>query len=397
MGCERLSDDDFHEQQSARRQSIFDWSEHAKLGIDQSNGVGPRPQTVHGKHSNHVGRSRPSGRKSNAAMHLRSQSVPVNRDSLAENNPPSSAVKFGTWALGTKPVSEEWSDDFEFDDSNQFEAAAAAAAEDKAKNLESIQSVKVPQSIIDRQQSVHIQFGQVRDFMLLVEELKRLRIRGADLGLLGSHSRQLWDDAESIIDLATVNEECDALPRPASPVSSDIFIEETPPPKKAFEDEFGRTIDRRSISNPATPPSGRPRGESLQTKNFLAAIHQHRTIVESPPSERTTPGRDRDKLPFDTADLRDLVVRAGVITRALKEIVRKAEGVSLSPERPAQKLQEPFYQQIFDPPDSSPSPGLKKPHLPKSRSANSYLDVARATPDHEIPRPLSFTKVVEAN
>ncbi|ETI26696.1 hypothetical protein G647_10356 [Cladophialophora carrionii CBS 160.54] len=394
---ERVSEDDFDEQQSTQRSSIFDWSEHPKFGSDQSNGISPRPQTVHGKHGAHVGRSRASGRKTNAAMHLRSQSVPVNRDTSTETDTPSSATKFGTWALGSKPVSEEWSDDFEFDDAEEIPEALAPKDEEKAKNRESIRSVKVPQSIIDRQQSVHMQFGQVRDFMLLVEELKRLRIRGADLGLLGGYSRQLWEDAESIIDLATVNEDDDGFPRPPSPVSSDIFGDETPPPKRSAEDDLGRTINRRSISSPATPPFGRPRGESLQTKSFLQAIHHNRSAVESSPVERATPSHDRDKLPFDTQDLRDLVVRAGVITRALKEIVRKAEGVSLSPERPVHKFQEPVFRHIFDPPNSSPSPGVRKPGLPKSRSANSYLDVASTSSDHDRPQPLTFTTVVEAN
>jgi hypothetical protein len=394
---DQLSEDDFDEQQSTKRSSIFDWSEHPKFGGDQSNGISPRPQTVHGKQGNHVGRSRASGRKSNAAMHLRSQSVPVNRDALTENDPPSSATKFGTWALGSKPVSEEWSDDFDFDDAEEIQEARASRDEEKAKNRESIRSVKVPQSIIDRQQSVHMQFGQVRDFMLLVEELKRLRIRGADLQLLDGYSRQLWEDAESIIDLATVNEDDEAFPRPPSPVSSDIFGDETPPPKRAVEDDPGFATNRRSISSPATPPYGRPRGESLQTKSFLQAIHYNRSAVEPLPVERATPSHDRDKLPFDTQDLRDLVVRAGVITRALKEIVRKAEGVSLSPERPVHKFQEPVFRQIFDPPNSSPSPGLRKPGLPKSRSANSYLDVAGTSSDHDLPQPLTFTTAVEAN
>ncbi|KAJ9606254.1 hypothetical protein H2200_009215 [Cladophialophora chaetospira] len=392
-----LSEDDFDEQQSAKRSSIFDWSEQSKLGSDQSTGISPRPQTVHGKQLHHAGRSRASGRKSNAAMHLRSQSVPVNREALAENDLPSSATKFGTWALGSKPVSEEWSDDFDFDDADEVEEVLVSKDEEKAKNRESIRSVKVPQSIIDRQQSVHMQFGQVRDFMLLVEELKRLRARGADLGLLQSYSRQLWEDAESIIDLATVNEEDDALPRPPSPVSFDIFGDETPPPKRGLEDEMGRTVNRRSISSPATPPFGRPRGESLQTKSFLQAIHQNRNVVESPPVERASPSHEREKLPFDTQDLRDLVVRAGVINRALKEVIRKAEGVSLSPERPMHKSQEPVFRQIFDPPSLSPSPGLRKPGLPKSRSANSYLDAASTSPDHDMPQPLTFTTIVEAN
>ncbi|KAK5282903.1 hypothetical protein LTR40_002578 [Exophiala xenobiotica] len=390
-------DHDFDEPPSTKRSSIFDWSEHQKLGSDQSDGVSPRPKTVHGKHGNNLARSRASGRKSNAAMHLRSQSVPVNRDSLAEADLPSSASKFGTWALGNKPVSEEWSDDFEFDDAEENEEIVEVPSDDRAKNREALRSsVRVPQAIIDRQQSVHIQFGQVREFMLLVEELKRLRVRGIDLGLVRSHSRQLWEDAVSIIDLATLNDEEDNAARPSSPVSSDIFGDETPPQRRVEDEgekrELGRTVNRRSISSPGTPPYGRPRGESFQTKNFLQTIHQSRNGIESSPTQQS-----REKLPFDTQDLKDLVVRAGVITRALKEIVRKAEGVNVSPEKPALKFQDPIFRQIFDPPDASPSPGFKKPSLPKSRSANSYLDGAGGAPDHELSSPLSFTKVVEAN
>lgn len=400
---DHMSDDDFDEPRSTKRSSIFDWSEHQKFANEQSNGVSPRPKTVHGKQSNKAGRSRTSGRKSNAALHLRSQSVPTNRDSLTETDIPSSATKFGTWALGTKPVSEEWSDDFEFDDLEDVEEPQDQVQDDKAWKRESIRSVKVPQSIIDRQQSVHVQFGQVRDFMLLVEELKRLRVQGTYLGLVDGNSRQLWDDAESIIDLATVNDEEDTNLRPPSPVSSEFFGDETPPQHKPTEDDHGRnwdlgstrTVNRRSISSPATPPYGRSRGESLQTKTFLQTIHSHRSGAEPPPV--SSPTQHRDKLPFDTQDLRDLVVRAGVITRALKEIVRKAEGVSISPERLSisKFSQEPAFRQIFVPPDTSSSPTSKKPSLPKSQSANSYFEGASS--GHDVLPSLNLSNAVEAN
>ncbi|RVX73926.1 hypothetical protein B0A52_02816 [Exophiala mesophila] len=404
---DHMSEDDFDEPRSTKRSSIFDWSEHQKFASEQSNGVSPRPKTVHGKQSNKAGRSRASGRKSNAALHLRSQSVPTNRDSLTETDVPSSATKFGTWALGTKPVSEEWSDDFEFDDLEDVEEPRDQVPDDKAWKRESIRSVKVPQSIIDRQQSVHVQFGQVRDFMLLVEELKRLRVQGTYLGLIDGNSRQLWEDAASIIDLATVNEEEDTNLRPPSPVSSEFFGDETPPQHNPTEDDHGRnwdlgstrTVNRRSISSPATPPYGRSRGESLQTKTFLQTIHSHRSGAEPPAV--SSPAQGRDKLPFDTQDLRDLVVRAGVITRALKEIVRKAEGVSTSPERLSisKFSQDPAFRQIFVPPDASSSPTSKKPNLPKSQSANSYFDGAGTgnNSGHDAMPSLNLSNAVEAN
>ena len=182
---------------SSKRSSIFDWSEQQK---EATNGFVPRPRTVHGKHANEAGRSRASGRKVTHTTHLRSQSVPVNRENgIDDEAPPSSAAKFGTWGLGNKPVSEEWSDDFEFDDFEDLKEAKVAEVEIQPSQRDSMRSVKVPQTILDRQASVHLQFGQVQEFMVLVEELKRLRSQGAVLGLIEGLSKQVWDEAETII------------------------------------------------------------------------------------------------------------------------------------------------------------------------------------------------------
>ncbi|KAI9880226.1 MAG: hypothetical protein M1823_006754, partial [Watsoniomyces obsoletus] len=148
---------------------------------------------------------------------------------------------------------------------------------------------------------------------------------------------ELWDDAENIINLATLNDEDETPLRPPSPISPDIFGEDRSPNNHRISiDERRDSSARRSLSNPATPPFSRPRGESLmQAKSFLQTIHQNRGGEDSSPAAPFSP--PREKLPFDTQDLRDLVTRAGVITRALKEIVRKAEGVAVSPQRRPQK------------------------------------------------------------
>lgn len=404
----RLAFDHPHDPGSSqKRSSIFDWSEHQKFDSDPANGISPRPKTVHGKQGTEGGRSRPPGRKGNNAMHLRSQSVPVNRETSAETDLPPSVVKFGTWGLGHKPVSEEWGDDFEFDDVDEAEDEEAAdiiADGHDPGPRDPMRSVRVPQSIIDRQESLHLQFSQVQEFMLLVEELKRLRVQGAALKLLEAHAGgQLWQEADAIINLATLNEDEDPRPRPPSPGWSDIFSEDTPPSKKAAHDadataEYGRrnSTTRRSISSPASSPYGRPRGESLaQARSILQNIHQTRGGVEGSPAEAV--GQRREKLAFDTQDLRDLVVRAGAITRALKEIVRNAEGVSVSPDKTPPKSPTPTFSHIFNPPDTSPSPPLKNPGLPKSRSTNSYLGGGVGTTnENEIPQSLNFT-AVEAN
>jgi hypothetical protein len=363
----------------SKRSSIFDWSENQKAPGEVTHGISPRPKTVHGKQADEQGRSRAAGRKGPSAVHLRSQSVPVNREGGSDLEVPPTNTKFGTWGLGNKPVSEEWSDDFEFDDIEEDAQPLQLAPENRIPGpRDSQRSVKVPQSIIDRQASVHQQFSQVQEFMMLVEELKRLRTQGAQLDLLETYSRKLWEDAENIINLATLNEEDEVSLRPSSPGSSDIFGEDASPSSRRISTDDSRwdSLGIRAVSNPATPPSAsRPRGESLaQAKNFLQAMHHNRGTTDlSPPHQRV----QREKLPFDTQDLRELVSRASTITRSLKDVVRRAQGVNVSPERTPQKQHDPSFSQLFHPPDSSPCPPMmRQAGIPKSRSANSYLSEA---------------------
>jgi hypothetical protein len=376
-----LDSTDWHAEQ---RLSIFDWSEQQKSDRDLLNGSAPRPRTMHGKQGLENRGSRSSGRRGLSALHLRSQSVPVTRESMMENDPHFPATKFGTWGLGNKGVSEEWNDDFEFDDLDNGDDKELGGL--PLSTIPS-QGMRVPQSIIDRQASVHGQFGQVQEFMLLVEELKRLRIHGAALDLLEGPSSHIWDDAENIINLATLNNDDDDLRpphSPASPSTFDDFDEQSPPLSRTrkqsdiHSDDNGHSepVPRRSISSTATPPGGRPRGESLaHAKSFLQTIKQSRNGPDSSPAEIEM--YQQKKLPFDTRDLRELVSRASAVTRALKEIIRKAEGVSVSPDKTPKKVSDPAFSQIFhrveESPSPSPSPSSKKPSLPKSRSAHSYL------------------------
>jgi hypothetical protein len=357
-----------------KRLSIFDWSEQQRSDRDSLNGSSPRPRTVHSKQSNDGRGGRAPGRRAPNALHLRSQSVPAAKESYLDSDPGFPPAKYGTWGLGNKGVSEEWTDDFEFEeaDDNGTQQSSGRSAT----------GMKVPQAIIDRQASVHGQFGQVQEFMLLVEELKRLRHQGIMLDLMGGPSHGLWEDAENIINLATLNEDEDEeLVPPQSPGFSNGFDDFDVDPVVAYptsqhnnpetEDGTRTTINVILNSAPTTPVHGRPRGESLaQAKTFLQTIHQNRTGIESSPFE------DRGhppKLPFDTQDLRDLVIRAGVATRALKEIVRKAEGVFTSPDRTPKEPRDPAFSQIFNRPES-PSSTLQKPILVKSTSVNSYMD-----------------------
>jgi Septation protein etd1 len=357
-----------------KRLSIFDWSEQQRSDRDSLNGSSPRPRTVHSKQSNDGRGGRAPGRRAPNALHLRSQSVPAAKESYLDSEPGHPPAKYGTWGLGNKGVSEEWTDDFEFEEADDYGTQQSSGR--------SATGMKVPQAIIDRQASVHGQFGQVQEFMLLVEELKRLRHQGIMLDLMGGPSHGLWEDAENIINLATLNEDEDEeLAPPQSPGFSNGFDDFDVDPVLAHpisqyhnpetEDGLRTTLNVILNSAPTTPAHGRPRGESLaQAKTFLQTIHQNRTGVEfSPFEDRCHP----PKLPFDTQDLRDLVIRAGVATRALKEIVRKAEGVFTSPDRTPKEPRDPAFSQIFNRPESL-SPTFQKPILAKSTSMNSYMD-----------------------
>jgi hypothetical protein len=382
-----------------KKVSAFDFSEQQRFDSNGLDGSSPRPKTVHGKQAIDGRGSRTAGRRGPSA-HFRSQSVPVNRDSSIEGdivNPVN--PKFGTWGLGNKPVSEEWSDDFDFGDESD-DGMQEASNGVSLPNGTLRGTIKVPQNIINRQDSLHGQYSQVQEFMLLVEELKRLRAQGIKLNLLNLEP-QLWEDAESIINLATLNDDDDDILPPHSPSLSgfDDFDEESPQPRRLsmsrprFE-ELARndSAQRLSLSNPATPPSGRPRGESLaQAKNFLQNIHEKRNGPTSSPAHAGEP--KPEKLPFDTQDLRKLVEQSGVISKGLKEILRKAEGLSMSPEKTPQRFQDPDFSKIFIRPDDNPSPTSKKPFLPKSRSANSYLGSPQHDGDGDISAHLKMMTV----
>lgn len=374
--------------------SIFDWSEHQQLTI------ATRPKTVHGKQGK-GDRSRPAGRKASTQLHFRSQSVPVNRDSIVEELP--TASKFQTWRLGHKPVSEEWSDDFEFDDAPDLPIDSPIVDLKTNPLRDSMRSVKIPQAIIDRQPSVHLQFGQVQEFMAWVEELKRLRSRGAELHILYGHAKHLWEDAENIISLATINDEEETV-TVSSPAPSDPFVDvNTENSHVNYKPRKRRptTTGRRSVSTMITPNThGRARGESLvQARHFLQAMHEVRN--GSSPHDIEIHHKQK-KLPFDTQDLKDLVVRSGAITRALKEEIRRAEGVSISPLKVTpNKTPEPHpLNELFRIPEphelsSSPCPQFHKPGLPKSRSANSYLDSPQqGLPSGPFSSPITMTAVM---
>lgn len=324
--------------------SVFDWSEQPWAERDRPNTL-QRPSTVDGKQAMGFRNNRVALRKTPSSVHLRSQSVPVSR----ELPPPTdSRPGFGTWGLGHKGATEDWDGDFEFGDSDSNSETGGGTGEKPAN----MRTVKVPQAIMERQASVHGQYGQVQELTLLVEELRRLRLQGNKLQVVHGPSYELWKEAEGIVNLATFDEDENMSPlSPSSRSSLEEYFETTPSPPQKNRKRAESEARRPPLSvwaNPGqTPPPGRRerRDSSAKAKSVLETIYQQRESANGySPSQQ--------KMAFDTQSLRDLVIRAGVVTRALKEVIRRAEDVNVSggspSPSPSPAPRDPPFRRIFD-------------------------------------------------
>ena len=387
------------------KSNIFDWSEQPLVEKVSSQGSSPRPKTVHGKHTKESRGSRLSGRRGPSALHFRSQSVPVPPEASGHRSH-NNAHKLESWILGNKGVSEDWDNDFEFDEPPRPNKQSSSGSD----TTRSTSGMLVPPAIMERQASVHGQFGQVKELTLLVEELKRLQQQASIQGIMQGQSVELWKEAEGIINLATLDdEEQDIFPRSPSnefdpfeedsPASHRRRRSDLPSPGEEFMNDINNTSSSQTPSRSApdrsryeTPPTTRPRRESAaKAKSVLETIHQQRNhynsaILDSKSSQK--------KLPFDTTSLRDLVTRAGVVTRALKEIVRRAENAPLSPKSPFFTSQDPPFSHMFQNPPSSPSAGNKLPRVTQSPKNSNFLGGTISGNDNEINGHMTMMTVV---
>lgn len=358
-----LPDSPIEESRANQKMNIFDWSEQTRTDRDMSDSEA-RPRTVHGKQNGIDRGSRAACRKVPSTIHLRSQSVPVARDAPVSDSRQTSG-KFGTWGLGSKGVSEDWDSDFDFDDGEE----AQASQDSKTTEFDAApHSMTVPKAILERQASLRGQFGQVQELTLLVEELKRLRHQASVLGLVDGPSGDLWQEAEGIVNLATIDEE-DRRSPPGSPSSLTFSFDDSDDDgpnvasKRDSEGSWQATVrqDGQLLSSRQTPgcsggmwqpPSHKPAVKQLtedsSKSNSVIDILQSGQRPESSALPGLSTAPRPQKLPFDTQSLRDLVVRAGVITRALKEVIRKAEGVDTSPQDVFPT--DPPFRRIFDQP-----------------------------------------------
>ena len=359
--------------------NIFEWSERSHPGKEDEERSSPRPSTAHGNKQGMERGSRTTGRRGASGLHFRSQSVPLPPDN-SSHRPLNNTSKLDAWILGGKGVSEDWDGDFEFDE--PIKSLETTTNGDVKHRATESNGMLVPRAILERQASVHGQFGQVKELTLLVEQLKRLRQQGQEHNLLDGQSSELWKEAEGIINLATLDDEEQPFFPPRSPNSpgfdNDPFDDDTPAIQRrenspladsneTIQAKEGYPIPRQLVSQSspilhsklATPPRSRPRQDSTaNVKTVLEHIQQQRSSFDLLLDGLDEPKSAQKKLPFDTTSLRDLVTRAGVVTRALKEIVRKVEtpdNVGHVPEKSPSNPPDPPFSQIFHhSPSSSP-------------------------------------------
>lgn len=390
------------------RSNIFDWSESSH---DKGEQGLPRPKTVHGKQELALRGGRPSGRKGFAPAHVRSQSVPNAIDPIQISK---GAPKFGTWGISVKNASEDWDDDFEFEECSN----PSSGSRSPVKPL----SMSVPKSIQTTQATVKAHSGHIRELSLLVSSLKRLCRQGRALNLQQGQSATLWKEAENIIALASPDDE-EPEDNETARSSSDFdpsmiderFLEEgfdaamlDRPVDEAPEPDISKHAvvrerqvpRRRSVFSPdddifGTNPPPEKEGTRPHTPRTPDRVMEFHTpdgavvssVIAAMEQQRSQPGRQPEsplkpskaKLFFDTNSLQELVKRASTVFHALSDIVRREELLTMSPQATPRHDRirrggSPAFTRVFTDPDSSPPRHLV-------RSQTSHSPIPRKTPD----------------
>ncbi|KAI1128321.1 hypothetical protein F5Y10DRAFT_177065 [Nemania abortiva] len=398
------------------RSTIFDWTEPAVHDRREKNGAIHRPKTVHGKQELDIRGGRSASRKSFVAAHVRSQSVPVVPDPTETAK---SAPKFGTWGLGQKNVSEDWDDDFEFEE--EIGSTTGLTGNSNEHGF----SMLVPASIQATQPTVKAHSGQIRELSLLVNDLKRLCRLGREMSMLVGPSAKLWHEAEGIIALASPDEDTDT----ADIETSDDF-DSAPIDERFIEKGFdGASLEvregsrrrnrhssrRRSVfspeddvfgtwdyadqeaavQRPRTPENRaiiEPRSTSV-ARSVMESMRKHHTTFDVNANDEDNEDDDAHehsnrKMNFDTNSLRELVKRAGDLRDSLSELVRREDHITQSPTRTPKHTRpdgSPAFTRVFDEPTSSPT--RRTSHNHKSALSNTSVSTS---PSNGISRRMQM-------
>lgn len=157
-------------------------------------------------------------------------------------------------------VSENWDEDFLNDDADS--------------------EVIIPRAIEDAQASVVDHLSYVREFASLVEDLKSLRDRALSANIRHSRSKLLWDEAEGIIALATLQstDETEACGELKEESRLSISLEET-------------TKDLSLLRLPSHEKKPAPRRKSIlnEEDNIFGPTPQPQTLQPLKVARSTTP------------------------------------------------------------------------------------------------------------
>lgn len=348
------------------KSNIFEWSEQQPIEKSPAGRSPPRPRTVHGKKDAENRGSRSVGRRAPSALHVRSQSVPVAQEADGKR---SQVVtnKFGTWGVGSKGVTEDWNEDFDFEE--PVPAIPVAHHQDPGQIRHvSTGGMNVPKAIQEQQNNVLANIGLLRDWGLLIEELKDLRVRASSLQIIGDLKDPMWHEVDAMIDLADQESNDHTLAPRQSPPSSPTFdysafdeplsavpMRNSPRgiPKLHAEDIFDSPSPspaRTAFKQSEKPIVGRPRKDSeAVARSVIEALQQKRNV--SDPTNNGTGGPSR-KVPFDTATLRRIVPYVQELRDQVKRLIREAEGLYSSPRA---DRDEPTFSRMFQDPPESPS------------------------------------------
>jgi len=434
MGTPQYLAVDITEKDKDAKSSIFDWSEQAPTDKSPGNRTPPRPKTVHGKKDSGKRDSRSVGRRAPSAMHTRSHSVPVvpdaagTRDTVALN-------KFGTWGVGTKVVSEDWDEDFDFPDGNEQQLL-------EEKRVDSGMAMIIPQTIREQQNNVVANIGLLREWGILIEELKALRIRAVHIGMMDGPHAKTWEEVDAMIELADQEAEDSSAGSKLSPPSSPGFDVD------AFDEEFGRDqqVRNKRQSGPTVSANhadsasvvvttGKSRRKSVlpsESDVFSGAVTDGtttpdsmsitqsqrnsgittrprkdseavaRSVIEAIQKKHTSPAQGLEgqpavvkKVPFDTATLRHIVPYVKGLMRKVQEAVRETEGLHSSPNPSPGRSQEPPFSQIFrDPPEGSESPSPRRSRQSRPKNMSRRSDENHQPKENELNKQMKLMTVM---
>lgn len=377
--------------------NLFDWSEQ-QPSPSHHNQSPPRPRTVHGKKDPESRSSRPTGGRVPSGMHARSRSVPVVPD-VGGKRHNVVANKFGTWGVGSKAVTEDWNEDFDFDEPPPPVPEMIGQEE---KRVDSYHEMFVPKSIREQQEKVMANIDLLREWGLLIEELKELRIRAVQSDMILGKYAKVWAEVDGMIELADQQSEEETLEPRRSPPSSpgfDINAFDTPlsniantgrpraPSFKlteaAIQEEEPLNLNGGLRTSP-TPRAdlqsltSRPRKDSEAVARSVIEALQAKRSVSDPTALKTAPLAK--KVPFDTATLKHIVPYVNGLKRKVKDALRETEGLYTSPRRrspPDHDHDQDASNGDTDPPFRSPFIEAQQIHSideRRSRRENAMTD-----------------------